>query len=208
MVRLTQKQVLSGINHSRVYGKHKLEKSVNVVGPNVRARDLNKKGKLLDTESDLAVQKGEALDITRTAENEFMASSSDMRGKQKSKTFRGARTYDWQPTRDFRPDAVGDVRDGGAFKGRQVRTRQWPVKNGTVRHEKQLRRKPGQNQTRPYELHRASQSQRELQRADDTRCIVSPPVVGEVSVARPERRDVQEPVQTLIYAYAYPPLHS
>ena len=117
MVRLTQKQVLSGINHSRVYGKHKLEKSVNVVGPNVRARDLNKKGKLLDTESDLAVQKGEALDITRTAENEFMASSSDMRGKQKSKTFRGARTYDWQPTRDFRPDAVGDVRDGGAFKG-------------------------------------------------------------------------------------------
>ena len=119
MARLTQKQVLMGINRSRVMGRHKLEKNgnVNVVGSNVKAPDLNKKGQRLDTERDLEVKKGAELDLKRTAENEFMASSSDMRGKQTSKTFRGARVYDWSPTRDFRPDAVGDVRDGGAFTG-------------------------------------------------------------------------------------------
>ena len=117
MARLTQKQVLAGINRSRVMGRHKLERNVNVIGANVKAPDLNKKGQRLDTERDIEVKKGAELDLKRTAENEFLAGASDMRGKQASKTFRGVRVYDWSPTRDFRPDAVGDVRDGGAFTG-------------------------------------------------------------------------------------------
>ena len=115
--RLSQANVLKGIRHSEIKGKHRQERHVNVVGSNVKAPDLNQKQKKLDTDRDLEVKGGSEIDHKKTAENEFMSSNSDMRGKQKSVVFRGNRVYDWSPARDFRPDAVGYVQGGGAFMG-------------------------------------------------------------------------------------------
>ena len=117
-INVTTKNVLRGINWAEVKGRHKLEKA----GPTILARnphvpDLKKKHLKLDTEKDMDVRGGVEIDEKKTAQNEFLASNSDMRGKQATKVFRGNRVYNWDPRRDFRPDAVGDVRQGGAFKG-------------------------------------------------------------------------------------------
>jgi len=117
MVRITQKNVLSGIRFAEIQGKHRAELRVNVVGSNIKAPDLSKKHIKLDADQDIEVKGSSQIDDKLTAENEFMASNSDMRGKKSSTVYRGNRVYEWNPARDFRPDAVGDTQRGGAFKG-------------------------------------------------------------------------------------------
>lgn len=117
-INVTTKNVLKGINHAEVKGRHKLEKA----GPVVLARnptvpDLKKKHLRLDADKDVEIKGGVEIDEKKTSQNEFLASNSDMRGKQSTKVFRGNRVYNWDPRRDFRPDAVGDITQGGAFKG-------------------------------------------------------------------------------------------
>ena len=114
---VTQKNVLKGINWAEVKGKHRLEKDPNVslvITPSTK----RKAGPiLLETDRDLESETGSIIDEKKTSQNEFMASNSDMRGHQSARVFRGNRVYRWSPSRDFRPDAVGDVVRGGAFKG-------------------------------------------------------------------------------------------
>ncbi len=116
-VRVSQKNILSGIRHAEIMGKHRLERQVNVVGPNVRPPKLTEKQIEREKQFHETVSSKNKLDYKKAAENEFMAEASDMRGKKQSKVFRGNRVYEWNPKRDFRPDAVGYVQGGGAFKG-------------------------------------------------------------------------------------------
>ncbi len=115
-IRITQKNVLMGINHAETRGKHKLEKNVNVVGPNVRTADLTNRNYRMDLNPD-DIENDVGLDYKKVAENEFMAESSDMRGYKNAKTYRGSTVYEWNPARDFRPDAVGYIQGAGAFQG-------------------------------------------------------------------------------------------
>lgn len=116
-IRITQANVLKGVRHSQIKGKHRQERHVNVVGSNVKPPGLLSRNKKLLVESELDIKTGRQIDVKKIAENEFMSRSSDMRGKQTSKVFRGQRVYNWSPARDFRPDAVGYVQGGGAFAG-------------------------------------------------------------------------------------------
>jgi hypothetical protein len=116
-VRITQANILKGVRHSEIKGKHRQERHVNVVGSNVKPLGMLSKNKKLLVDSELDISTGSPIDPKRTAHNEFMARSSDMRGKQTSTVFRGQRVYNWSPERDFRPDAVGYVQGGGAFAG-------------------------------------------------------------------------------------------
>jgi hypothetical protein len=117
--RITQGNLLRGIRYAEIHGKHKHERHVNVVGSNVHAPDMTKEVQKLDADTDIDPEvKGRSqINPEKTAENEFMATNPDMRGKQQARVFRGNRVYEWKPSRDFRPDAVGDVQRGGAFKG-------------------------------------------------------------------------------------------
>lgn len=115
--RIKQKDVIKGISKTRIMGRHRLERNVNVVGANVKTPSLVKKNIKLDAEIQNE-PKSARVDTKKTAENEFMAKSSDMRGKKKGNSFRGKQVYDWSPARDFRPDAVGGLTaESGAFTG-------------------------------------------------------------------------------------------
>ena len=124
-VKVTNANVLKGIRHSEVKGRHKLEKAgPSVMGRNIHAPDLKNKHLKLDEQRMETLDDktgGSEIDYKKTAENEFMASNPDLRGKngkRKVKMFRGhsSREYQWDP-KSLRPDRVGDVQRGGAFKG-------------------------------------------------------------------------------------------
>ncbi len=115
-IRITQKNVLMGINHAETRGFHRLEKNVNVVGPNVRANDLTQTNYRLEQNND-DIHNDVIIDYKKTAENEFMAESNQMRGMRTANTYRGSTVYEWNPARDFRADAVGFIQGGGAFQG-------------------------------------------------------------------------------------------
>ena len=123
--KVTNANVLKGIRHSEVKGRHKLEKEgPSVNGENVNTPDLKNKHLKLDEQRMETLDDqvgGSEIDYKKTAENEFMASNPDLRGKngkRNVKTFRGhnAREYKWDP-KSLTPERVGDVRRGGAFKG-------------------------------------------------------------------------------------------
>tara|TARA_Y100001973_G_C5128116_1_gene296281 strand:+ start:304 stop:864 length:561 start_codon:yes stop_codon:yes gene_type:complete len=124
-IKVTNANVLKGIRHAEIKGRHKLEKAgPSVMGRNVHAPDLKNKHLKLDEQRMETLddqQGGSEIDYKKTAENEFMASNPDLRGKNGKrtvKTFRGhsAREFRWDP-KTLRPDHVGDVQRGGAFKG-------------------------------------------------------------------------------------------
>lgn len=119
--RITQKNLLLGIQQTSYQGRHHKERKVGVVGANIKTPGMVHKNEKLDLHEDHVVpHKSGRLDPKAVAENEFMARSSDMRGKKSAKMFRGssAQVFQWNPATLGRPDLVGGMTsESGAYTG-------------------------------------------------------------------------------------------
>jgi len=119
--RITQKNVLLGIQQTSYQGRHHKERKVNVVGANIKTPGMVQKNEKLDLHEDHVVpHKSGRLNPKDVAENEFMARSSDMRGKKSAKVYRGnsAQVFQWNPSTLGRPDLVGGMTaEAGAYTG-------------------------------------------------------------------------------------------
>ena len=122
--RISQTDVLKGINHSVTSGHHALNNAnVNGIGPNppikqhrriVNSLDVIDEHEGDDPDHQFATQA--KFTQQQSAENKFLAENHTMSGFRTAKTYRGNSVYPWNPA-DFRPSMVGDVAKGGAFKG-------------------------------------------------------------------------------------------
>lgn len=116
---LSTKQIVRGIQKAEYDGKdHRQERYVNAVGgnPHTPAMSGQKRTRL---ERDSTDGGGAKLNPKLTAENEFLAASSGMRGKNNSATFQGktAQTFSWRASEHMRPEAVGGGLFHGAYSG-------------------------------------------------------------------------------------------
>jgi hypothetical protein len=115
-VTLSTKQIVRGIQKAEYDGKdHRQERYVNAVGgnPHTPAMSGQKRNRM---EREYG---GAKLNPKMTAENEFLAASSGMRGKNSSTQFQGktTQTFSWRASEHMRPEAVGGGLFHGAYSG-------------------------------------------------------------------------------------------
>ena len=128
--RLSTKQIVRGIQMAEYDGKdHRQETYTNGVGGNPRTEAMNKKKHHMEKEE--YDKGGYKLNPKLTAENEFLAASSGMRGKQSSKTFQGKNQgiFMWNASEHLRPEAVGGGQFHGAFSGGDSKLKAMSSKN-------------------------------------------------------------------------------